>query len=40
MRITLNPNPWLLEDLRFDFDPKLLPINPKTIHANGNVNFS
>ena len=40
IRITLNPNPWLLEDLKFDLDPKVLPINPNTKHAKGKVNFS
>ena len=38
--MTLNPKPWLLDDLIFNFEPKLLPINPKTKQAQGNVNFS
>ena len=29
-----------LKDLKFDFDPKLLPIKPNTKHAQGRVNFS
>ena len=40
MRITLNPNPWLLDDLKLDLDHKVLPINPNTKHAQGRVNFS
>ena len=40
MRITLNPNPWLFEDLKLDLDPKLRPIKPKTKHAKGKVNIS
>lgn len=36
----LKPNPWLFDDLKFDFDPNKLPINPNTKQAHGKVNFS